>query len=170
MPATEVWEPATRKRRLMSPASREAVGGRLMAHTPVVDGGTAFSAPQVLRSRSRTRRRRRKRSWAAPWAFLAPFWRWPALFSAHPSFFCRDLGSPQRASGTRANERERLMGPLFYRDRPVRTHGLDAPTAALVAIIAIRLWSLHEAVKAACRLTRRSTQGRKPWHVRPELI
>ena len=170
MPATEVWEPVTRKRRLMSPASREAVGGRLMTLTPVVDGSTAFSVPQVLRSRSRTRRRRRKRSWAALWASLALFWRGPALFSAHPSFLCRDLRSPQRVFGAWANKRGRLMDPRFYRERLVRTEGLDDPTAALVAIIAIRIWSLHEAVKAACRLTRRSTQGRKPWHVRPELI
>jgi hypothetical protein len=141
-----------------------------MTHPSVVDGSTAFSVPQVLRSRSRTRRRRRKRSWAALWAFPAPFWRWPALFSAHPSFFCRDLGSPQWASGTWANEHERLIDRRFYGGRLVRTNRLDAPRAALVAIIAIRLWSLHEAVKAACRLTRRSTQGRKPWHVRPELI
>jgi len=112
MPATEAWQPVMREWRLMSPAWREVVGGRLMAHTPVVDGSTTLSVPQVLRSRSRTRRRRRKRSWAALWAFLLA-----------------------------------------------------------VAITVIRLWSLHEAVEAARRLTRgRSIQGRKPWHVWPELI
>jgi hypothetical protein len=41
------------------------------------------------------------------------------------------------------------MDPRFYRERLVRTKGLDDPTAALVAIIAVRIWSLHEAVKAA---------------------
>jgi hypothetical protein len=100
------------ERRLMSSAWPEVMGGRLMAHTPVVDGGTTFSVSQALRSRSRTRRRRRKRSWAALWAFLLT-----------------------------------------------------------VVIIVIRLWSRHEAVEAAHRLTRgRSIQGRKPWHVWPELI
>jgi hypothetical protein len=65
--------PGTRRLRLVRPARREVMGRLLMAHTPVGDGSTTFSAPPVLRSRSRTRRRRRKRSWAAPWAFLDPF-------------------------------------------------------------------------------------------------
>jgi hypothetical protein len=172
MPATEAWEPVTCKLRLMSLASRVVVGGRLMAYTPVVDGGsTTFSIPRVLRSRSRTRRRRRKRSWAAPWAFLDPFWSWPALFSVYLSFFDRDLWSPQRVSEAWGSDRQGRMAPLFCRVRPMRSNRLNDPTTVLVAIIAIRLRSLPEAAEAACRLTRgRNIQGRKPWHVRPELI
>jgi hypothetical protein len=66
MPATEAWEPVTSMVCLREPASREVMGGQLMAHISAVDGSTTLSVPQVLRSRSRTRRRRRKRSWAAP--------------------------------------------------------------------------------------------------------
>jgi hypothetical protein len=70
MPVAVAWGPVMRERRPMSPAWREVMGGRLMAHIPAVDGSTTFSVPQVVRSRSRTRRRRRKRSWAALWALL----------------------------------------------------------------------------------------------------
>jgi hypothetical protein len=106
MPVTEARQPVTRVPRLTSPVSREAVGGQCMAHTPVVDGSTMVSTPPVLRSRSRTRRRRRKRSWAAPWAFLVPFWSGPAPFSVHLSLFDWGLRNPHRVSGLWRSNRQ----------------------------------------------------------------
>jgi hypothetical protein len=178
MPATEAWEPVTCKVCLTGPVSRKVVGGRLMAHIPAVDGSATLSIAQVLRSRSRTRRRRRKRSWAAPWAYLLPvwptddpFWSRPALSSVYLSVFGWDRVSPQRVLGARGSDRQGLIDPLFYRVGVMGPTGLHDPATALLAIVVMRFWSLHEAAAATHRLTHgRSLQGRKPWHVWPELI
>jgi hypothetical protein len=138
MSAIAAWQPVTRTLRLIRPASRDAVGGQCIAHTPTVDGSTTVSAPPVLRSRSRTRRRRRKRSWATPWAFLVPFWSCPALFSVYLSLFGWDLRGPQRVSRLWRNDRQGLMDPLFYRLGLLSSTWLNDPTTALVIIIAIR--------------------------------